>query len=190
MPAPAPSTAHAADDAEAVTIIRLANECDVPHVLPAAFYHFSRLQAQRRNALAPGVLRSSAARSEDFQMLLDGRERMRSHVARWAMLLEEDMRNETCNRLSVNAHTGGDLDCWRVVAHWWRGHGMTILLFGGGALDPLRVLHDLCARIHSELKDAACTSCRSWTYAEIQRQRQIIWNLLPEWFGVVPAVGT
>lgn len=164
----------------AVKIIRLATECEVTEILPAAYYQFSRLLAQNARVLRQGTLASSAAAPEDLQKLLNGRDVLRSDVACWALALLTELSD---GRQRLPAH----FPCWDALSGWWCARVLPALLWGSGATDPRRSLLELSTAVQLSCVDQnpPCASCRTWTSNQLHKKRQEIWNSLPVWFGVV-----
>ncbi|EIW74887.1 hypothetical protein CONPUDRAFT_169800 [Coniophora puteana RWD-64-598 SS2] len=161
--------------------IRLAREFNLDKVLPAAFYHMSRLDitcdraklhleevAARIDEVHESEGRTgdwSFLTKDDLQCLLLGRERIYQHMqmesGRFDFPPDHPNCNPSCNRRSV--HTK-----------------FSMLLRSTDALDDLKAL----VVDGDYITEGVCAGCRSRANATALDVRMNIWEKLPEYFNL------
>ncbi|TFY54803.1 hypothetical protein EVG20_g9560 [Dentipellis fragilis] len=171
------------DYPEPGSAIQLARQCNIPNILPAAFYHLSRISIdfdwdhlRTAEGSAPEAWYTGGSRSarwnclskEDFICLLQGRARLAEYV-----------EDTLCLQSAYpKAHAGGDCSeaDWSTFWHQFRKECKQ-------DLDILAVL-----RLYSELFNdvtawkGLCISCRAKISSQATTARQEIWRQIPTFF--------
>lgn len=157
---------------EPARVIALALACNVPSILPAAFYHLNRIyQHPKPPRVAPGPQHRSfvpdCLPAEALHTLLFGRESLARFV--------------TESRFNV-AHSAC---CTDIVHQWWSDVALRAVCEGSLRLDPLQAFAQLIADASaSKAPASACDNCRSQLYDSLAKLRQELWDRLPRWFRV------
>ncbi|KDQ58283.1 hypothetical protein JAAARDRAFT_262371 [Jaapia argillacea MUCL 33604] len=166
---------------EPASAIRLARDYDIPNILPAAFYAMSRLSPEedwdasravdRDRLLIVGErsARWSLLHNQDLLALIRGNKLIGSAVARMHTRIFETVDEADCH--------GGPL----CIAARKRFCG---LFESAGHQDPLYELRGFYSGEQFGLRDV-CESCRSQLLSEAQVRKQAIWDLLPDYFGLL-----
>ncbi|KDQ49678.1 hypothetical protein JAAARDRAFT_143067 [Jaapia argillacea MUCL 33604] len=164
---------------EPAAAIRLARECDIPGILPAAFYHLSRIHPEMdwdecRSVTVPLELLSNLRKGERSARwdLLDKRDLMRLlHGIRniqWSeVIIYESM--ETFTAECTNAK-----GCHTIIKSFCRRRDKQ-------DRDPLAYLRDRFT-FSRLIADQLCDKCATTISTCVQRNRQTFWEELPNLF--------
>lgn len=172
---------------EPASAIRLARECNIPSILPAAFYHLSRLSIEdnRRNP------RTSSVHLEPevpYQHSFYG-----NRTADWTILSSQDymclLRGKAklasaADRLFSASHVDNDRHSDNVCALL---QGLTLLAdireTCRRSPDILNTLRRFLGR--AEFKNQVCSACKLYIQTELRRLRHSIWVEIPEYFDLM-----
>jgi hypothetical protein len=169
---------------EPASAIRLARECDIPSILPAAFYHLSRLsihddreQARLRHA------------SDHPQYELNNGLR----TAEWRLLTNEDfvslLKGQT--RLCTAANEMLSFAEYQQEEHWSSTCSPSKLF------DLLQEIQDACRHSSDILRTTRryiekgaygkdiCQLCSAFVRQELTAFRQRLWDKLPDFFSLM-----
>ncbi|TDL25285.1 hypothetical protein BD410DRAFT_826570 [Rickenella mellea] len=197
--------------AEPAALIRIATECNVLAVLPAAFYHLSRVYwrvqpSEGATGVSTGAV-SAIARTakveileaKDLRRLIVGREALRAEVLDFLYRVKRS-RDEghiaTCKLTSKAEPLVWP--CKKGLNDWWTNHALNYVLNCDkddmhpiNLYDPLASLTKLAMDITdwNFLSSAKrpCSTCRGWAANEILAERLKIWESLPRMFGIKDA---
>jgi hypothetical protein len=166
---------------EPASAIRLAREHDIPTILPAAFYHLSRLSIwSDRHAV-----RSSAGRKS---ILID-----RQQTAEWDILTVTDYICLLKGRAKLSAATK---ELLRFTLHIEDGHWSEGRCSTGrrelheeireACLHTTDLLHTLKLYAAREsFGNEICDTCSIYIRSDVKMFRDVIWMELPEFFHLV-----
>ncbi|KAK2464433.1 hypothetical protein APHAL10511_003581 [Amanita phalloides] len=169
---------------EPASAIRLGFECRIPSILPAAFYHLSRLTiSQDRRALNSSdpetlsghelSLRTADWRllvASDFISLLKGQRRLSQAVEE--MVFDEP---RLCSLTKEHAIQGCSIDdqweLWKEIRIMWKN-----------SRDVLHLLNEYAHKVQSWKN--ICYACRVDIQYALKHMRQEIWSKLAEYFDL------
>lgn len=171
---------------EPASIIRLARDCSVPSILPAAFYHLNELYREDDSKLEPEKRQYEPAllALSDMHALVVGREAMRAFLCKWLMEVPMLYTGES-GPACVTAAAGRDAPaasgsrrCCDAIAHWW------LREFIEPSLQRILWPIDHLELFNRELEqdNRICLVCKGWLSAQFQHACGYIWRALPEWF--------
>ncbi|TDL17684.1 hypothetical protein BD410DRAFT_794159 [Rickenella mellea] len=164
--------------------IQLARQCDIPQILPAAFYHLSRLSMKQdwdecRNGGEASVYLVSSERTarwyllsrEDFRCLLAGREALHQFV----------LESPQLRIIEPSQHCLFPANCRHRRVDVWKMLEVDYLK----GTDPLGTLRKYCASKYSDkgFKEL-CAECYQDIRAQLREVRVKLWNRLPEFFSL------
>ncbi|KAG9049865.1 hypothetical protein FS837_008787 [Tulasnella sp. UAMH 9824] len=170
------------------------------NVLPAAFYHLSRLSSSTRDDLQFGPYDPEAFRSADYSLMTseDWRRLVRgqSSIREWLERLSSRWPGE-CNRLSFQEademeiqYCEGTPDPCNIDEWWNRNVRPSILRIGTkrvvdvlGQLDNIQIVVDKINRATTS-EDEICYSCQRNIVKGLKDSRNKIWRQLPCFFGL------
>ena len=168
---------------EPASAIRLGFECDLPSILPAAFYHLSRLTiTQDRRALRKdpeNVKHSELSRrtadwgalaASDFIHLMKGQ--LQLSLAVDEMVLDEPRLYSLPKEHFVQGGCSldGQWDFWNEIKRSCKK-----------THDVLKMLNECVQRVQSRTE--FCCACRLDIQRALKHMRQELWSRLPEYFG-------
>ncbi|QRV84085.1 The BTB (BR-C, ttk and bab)/POZ (Pox virus and Zinc finger) domain [Ceratobasidium sp. AG-Ba] len=160
-----------------IAVIKLAEQgCNVPEVLPYAWYRLAR-----HSFSDDGDMRCARLSSDDMRRLLVGRERLRSRLVQFAIAsvpVPPQEISSRCTGPEANAETGLGW-CRSVARHYWSS---AVLPLAAQSLDPLAALNKL-ARIPEE-RLGFCPQCAAWCSHVLNQKRAEIWNAVPHDFDI------
>jgi len=172
---------------EPASAIRLARECDIPSILPAAFYHLSRLSIEDswRNAHTSSInpVEPEVPHRHSFYG---------NRTADWTILSAQDyiclLRGKAklasvADRLFSSSHMGNVQHSADVCS---LSQGLTLLADiretcrrSPDILDTLRRFLGRAA-----FKNQVCSACKLYIQADLGRVRHSIWAEMPKYFGL------
>jgi len=170
---------------EPARVIRLARECNVPSLLPAAFYHLGRCyDAGLYGESEYNEPEINLLATEDWHCLLRGRDMIRAELA--AYLCNFLVERRAIDAKSICSHSPPDRpDSWgckQSVREWWTAtcfQALPKVLF----VDPLEELNVLSRKVDSA-PSAICKYCRPWMKQYLMDQRHCLWANLRDSFGL------
>lgn len=144
--------------------IALARECDVPEILPAAFY---ALSVQRWDRGADGGLSHMILSSQDLRRLIIGRERLQD------MLVELIAKPLIFHFKDGGSHTLQVCPSYKeYLSRYWVDRLMPSLSAPLGCW-LVRILHRMCGPDITELRLATCPDC-AMEHHEIAWRRLVL----------------
>jgi hypothetical protein len=167
-------------------VIRLAKECYIPSLLPAAFYHLHRSydlgMCGRIEYIEAEI---DLLTTDDWHSLLNGRNQMQLELASYLsdFLTERrpiDAKN-VCNHSPPERPDSWG--CKQNARDWWIAtcfQALPKLLF----VDPLEELNVLSRKVDSA--QSVCRHCRSWMQHYLITRRRTLWSRLKDFFEVGP----
>jgi len=176
---------------EPASVILLARRCDVPRLLPSAFYHLSRLSAATRfeedccedgsEVLFPSFfgIRQRRRRSafwslltrQDLDTLALGKERMGRWISKQARIL------------LCSSFTTQKAECRKGAALIWAQLQSDILMHMD-ILTSLRKLALALLDLDQEVVGSLCHTCRFKLASSSMDRREQFFSLLPHFFGL------
>jgi len=186
---------YAEDDfPEAASAIRLALDVSLPEILPAAFYHLSRVPVShnwdtRRRASSPRSSRyfTPATRSAKWDLLttsdlirvLHGREK-----------IQEFMVDNWANSVIVACHASCSEPSRECLKHYHALTSLHAMLSEDeeACNDPLRLLLRRFSQPIATIQErfGICKTCAESSWRISMAKRAELWDLLPEFFDVQP----
>ncbi|KAI0055896.1 hypothetical protein BV25DRAFT_1894861 [Artomyces pyxidatus] len=156
--------------------IRLATDCDIPNVLPIAYYDLMRLLNDVDRALESQTrdFDTSALTADELRKLITGQ-----------TLLQKTFRGSI--KKFKPPHTPScakDHACQHAVSKWLDRQQIR---YRGQESDPLRWL-ETASRWCDDSRITVCPECRMWMSDTLESIRRKLWLGLPEYFGLVSAV--
>ncbi|KAG2352877.1 hypothetical protein BDR07DRAFT_1312116 [Suillus spraguei] len=169
---------------EPASAIRLARECNIPSILPAAFYHLSRLSI-KDNWRNPHT--SNMEPEVPYRNSFCG-----NRTADWTILSTQDyiclLRGKTklasiADRLFSASHVGNDQHSSNACS---LSQGRTLLADMRETCRQSPDILDTLRRFlgRTALKNEVCPACRLYIQMELRRLRHAIWVGIPEYFGL------
>ncbi|EJD54076.1 hypothetical protein AURDEDRAFT_133681 [Auricularia subglabra TFB-10046 SS5] len=165
---------------EPASIIRLARDCNVPSILPAAFYHLNELYREDDSKLdidkrqyEPSLLSLA-----DMHALVVGRESMRSFLCKWLIELPISYSVAETGPACLTSPNKDGRRCCDAIHHWWMRDFLEPSL--QRILWPIDHLELFQRELETDPR--ICTMCRGWLAAQFQHACSVIWRALPEWF--------
>ncbi|GJJ13667.1 hypothetical protein Clacol_007923 [Clathrus columnatus] len=166
--------------------IRLARKCDVPSILPAAFYYLSSIQGVSDRHLPDslekilskgsglGIAGFSLLSAEDLRCLLVGRDAI-------LHLFRDYFREADGKVRSYIKHSNLDHeDCQRRWRRFEDGLRLEVLHYD---IDPLLVMkRDTDSFEVRCLAERPCDHCLEEFFSSLSRNREILWEQLPSLF--------
>lgn len=177
---------------EAASAIRLAQQVDLTNILPAAFYHLSRIPVshywdKKRQPAPPRSSRHFAPSSRsamwyllsasDLLRLLQGREKIQEFmVDNWASSVFVACRSGCCKQ---------PLECAKRYHALTSLHSM-LLEDDESYHDPLSFLQRRFSQPIAVIQERfnICEACAESAWRISMAKRAELWDLLPEFFGV------
>lgn len=160
-----------------IAVIQLADQgCDVPEVLPYAWYRLAR-----HSFSDDGDMRCGRLSSDEMRRLLVGRERLRNQLVQFAIASVPAPPQEISSRCTgpeANAETGLGW-CRSVSRHYW---STVVLPLAAQTLDPLAALKKL-ARVPEE-RLGFCPQCAAWCSHLLNQKRAEMWDAVPRYFDI------
>jgi len=110
---------------EPASIIRLARDCNIPSILPAAFYHANELIRENYSSNTPPERHQfelSLLSREDLHALIVGREAMRLFLSKWLMSMPINYASDEGPRCIAagSPTTREDVQrCCDSIPMWW-----------------------------------------------------------------------
>lgn len=170
---------------EPASAIRLARDCDIPNILPAAFYHLSRLSIHNDRLSARVAQHEGKADLFGLEGLLDGQ-----RTADWNILSSADYICLLKGRARLSTFSR---ELFGAVSISSRQHSESV--------DPcclpqqLALIRNACDRSPDILETLrrysewghvrekeVCSMCCAYVRKELRGFRRAIWNKLPEFF--------
>ncbi|KAH7102982.1 hypothetical protein BKA62DRAFT_655587 [Auriculariales sp. MPI-PUGE-AT-0066] len=168
---------------EPASIIRLARDCNVPSLLPAAFYHANELIREDPTRITEDKqqFEMSLLSREDLGALIIGREAMRMFLSKWLMTMPNNYTGENgprCGSALSRSSPTRDARCCNAIPLWWLREflepGFQKLLW---PIDHLELFQQ-----ELERDNRICVACRAWLVLQFKGCTEHIWHMLPEWF--------
>ncbi|KAG9125061.1 hypothetical protein FRC07_009111 [Ceratobasidium sp. 392] len=160
-----------------IAVIQLADQgCDIPEVLPYAWYRLAR-----HSFSGDGDMRCGRLSSDEMRRLLVGRERLRNRLVQFALAsvpIPPQEISARCTGPEANEETGLGW-CRSVARHYW---STAVLQSAAQTLDPLAALSRL-ARIPEE-RLGLCPQCAAWCSHVLNQKRAEIWKSVPQDFDI------
>ncbi|KAF8608289.1 hypothetical protein BDV93DRAFT_519335 [Ceratobasidium sp. AG-I] len=160
-----------------IAVIQLAEQgCDVPEVLPYAWYLLAR-----HSFSGDGDMRCERLSSDEMRRLLVGREKLRNRLVEFALAGVPTPPGDIsarCTGPEADPETGKGW-CKSVSRRYW---STTVLQLAAQTLDPLTALNKL-ARIPEE-RLGFCPQCAAWCSHVLNQKRAEIWDSVPQDFGI------
>ncbi|KAG8728781.1 hypothetical protein FRC12_021501 [Ceratobasidium sp. 428] len=160
-----------------IAVIQLADQgCDIPEVLPYAWYRLAR-----HSFSGDGDMRCGRLSSDEMRRLLVGRERLRNRLAQFALAsvpVPPPEISARCTGPEANVETGLGW-CRTIARHYW---STAVLQSAAQTLDPLAALSKL-ARVPEE-RLGFCPQCSAWCSHVLNQKRAEIWNAVPQDFDI------
>lgn len=169
-------------------VIRLAKECNVPSILPAAFYHLGRCYAltPESDHLQYNPPNTELLTPQDWSSLLRGRDSIRAQVSHFLYRFVSMRRpvgnsDHVCHKsLPESPETWA---CRKNIKDWWVQTSFEMLssqdvLFN----DPLEGLKIMSHMVSNNTH--VCGPCRGWVQGMLAQQRAVLWQSLEGHFGL------
>lgn len=165
---------------EPASIVRLARDCSVPSILPAAFYHLNELYREddSKAELDKRQYDPSLLSLADMHALIVGREAMRSFLCKWLMEVPMLYTGDSGPACATSASRDGRR-CCDAIPHWWMREFIEPSL--QRILWPIDHL-ELFNRELQQQENRICIVCRGWLGSQFSHACSFIWRALPEWF--------
>lgn len=170
---------------EPASAIRLARECDIPNILPAAFYHLSRLSIHNDRMAARVAQHKEKADLFGLEGLLDGQ-----RTADWNILSSVDYICLLKGRARLSTFSR---ELFGAVSTSSRQHSGSVdqcclpqqldLIRNACNRSPdiLETLRRYLERGHA-MEEGVCSICCAYVRKELRGFRRAIWKKLPEFF--------
>jgi BTB/POZ domain len=169
---------------EPASAIRLARDCNIPSILPSAFYHLSRISVYHdRHKVRHGDFRGTCFHHDDtcdYQRSAD-----------WNLLSSSDY---TCLLKGKVRLAAASCELFK-LAHHTEPHTIACLL--SRDITPLLEIREACRESSDVLEasrqqmqrkdfgDHVCSSCTRYIRRELGRFRRALWLKLPEYFALI-----
>lgn len=172
--------------------IRLGRECDVPSILPAAFYHLFRIHRTKAEGNYNFIHRKanrSLLTAEDFDALISG-----VHIIRYKFVKMLTPGTLSYHWLYPNgsACVGMDSRGRRVPAEGWWGceerlndwwtRECTPIVLETQLVDPLDDLKKLQHKARGVSDGVICAGCQTHLIGALEEYRERLWSDLPQDF--------
>ena len=169
-------------------MINLAKECNVPSLLPAAFYQLGRTFGPNQNPIefAYNEVDTKLLSPEDWASLVHGRDQLRIAVTRFLhqfLMLRRKVgtRTSVCGQCPVDRPDAWG--CKNYLKEWWIASCFEMLasedILFIDPLEGLKKLSDMVSTIQT-----ICAPCREWVQFQLVDQREQIWDSLPDYFNL------
>ncbi|KDQ62283.1 hypothetical protein JAAARDRAFT_189625 [Jaapia argillacea MUCL 33604] len=163
------------------SIIRLAEDLDIPSVLPAAYYHLSRIFHQDASKFHR-TAQIHFLTTEDFRRVIVGRKKLGDALAAdfdsW--IKSKRPLGRECNGDDV---TKDEWECRLDVRRWWKDR-LVELARKNNNLDPLEILTEMRDDLRLLRDSKFCISCSDWMAEQIKAARISMWNKLQNFFQI------
>lgn len=167
---------------EPASAICLARECNIPSILPAAFYHLTRINIEDDW--------DSAHRKKDDAAWVYSGIRRYARMARWSLLSAEDLRCLMLgkSRILEQGAVGMPMrDCGQPLGPeefcpvtYEYSDGLRDRVRAGAASDIFKVYREVMKEIELD----ACGDCANDYGKAIDRHLKALWRRLPEFFAL------
>ncbi|TDL25284.1 hypothetical protein BD410DRAFT_744017 [Rickenella mellea] len=194
--------------AEPSSVINLAHEFGIKEILPAAFYHLSRVfwmfyddecfSSPRRTSAELLFAKREPLSHMDLRNLIFGRDVLRTQIMRLFQRLKHNIElRETFEFVCFGSSGSRKWPCRKQYSEWWTGAHHLFFTIPEGECHPLRLydpldtlielisgLNSWDARTTAEPTKPFCHSCREHVISVITKERQTIWSNLGYWFSI------
>lgn len=175
--------------------IRLGRECDVPSILPAAFYHLSRIHRTKAEGSYHFTHRKAnraILTAEDFDALLAGVHSIRYKFVKmlapgklsYHWLYPDGSACVGMDSRGRHIPAEGWWGCEERLNDWWTRE-CTPIVFETQLVDPLDDLKKLQNKARSVADGVICSGCQTHLISALEKYRETIWSDLRKDFLLV-----
>lgn len=174
-----------------VEILHIAQECDVPELLPAAFYHLNRSYhaAFKREDEYPDLFERTPRKAlntelltpQDYHQLLIGRQMLAEHIRHYDFSYKLKLEQEKLHRLNrepSESEMEARLKCVEAMNSYKNSYTFLRAVYSTGE-DPLSEL-SVAMRAVPSIHQGACHACHRWVEMQLERLRESVWVALED----------